>query len=146
MPLPYENSTSGDKAFAEIQKILGRFGCDNYGIMQKTKDQVTLIQFDWRGRTVQVPGHWGGYATQWLREHPHTARMRSTQAEHRQKAMEIAQVAVCSILRDWVKAQVTMVECQMMTLEEVFMPHMLLPDGRRMVEAAQNLLPKLESQ
>ncbi len=32
----------------------------------------------------------------------------------------------------------------MMTLEEVFMPHMLLPDGRRMVEAAQKLLPKLD--
>jgi hypothetical protein len=29
MALPYENATSGDKAFAEIQKILGRFGCDN---------------------------------------------------------------------------------------------------------------------
>ncbi len=63
MPLPYENATSGDKAFAEIQKVLGRFGCDNYGIMQKAKDQVTLVQFDWNGRTVQLPGHWGGYAT-----------------------------------------------------------------------------------
>ncbi|MDZ4192905.1 MAG: hypothetical protein U1D65_12930 [Pseudomonas sp.] len=141
MPMPYENATSGDKAFAEIQKILGRFGCDNYGIMQKTGDQVTLVQFDWRGRTVQVPGHWGGYASQWLKENPYTTRMRRTQAEHKQRAMEIAQIAVCSLLRDWVKAQVTMVECQMMTLEEVFMPHMLLPDGKRLVEHAQKLLP-----
>lgn len=144
MPLPYENSTSGDKAFAEIQKILGRFGCDNYGIMQKAADQVTLVQFDWRGRTVQVPGHWGGYATQWLKEHPYTSRMRCTAAEYQLKAKDVAQVAVCSILRDWVKAQITMVECQMMTLEEVFMPHMLLPDGRRMVEAAHKLLPKID--
>lgn len=142
MTLPYENATSGDKAFAEIQKILGRFGCDNYGIMQKAKDQITLVQFDWRGRTIQVPGHWGGYASQWLKEHPYSNRMRCTQAEHQIKAMEIAQIAVCSLLRDWVKAQVTMVECQMMTLEEVFMPHMLLPDGRRMVEHAVKLLPK----
>lgn len=143
MSLPYENTTSGDKAFADIQKILGRFGCDNYGIMHKVGEQITLIQFEWRGRTVQVPGHWGGYATQWLKEHPHTPRMRSTKAEHQAKAMEIAKVAVCSILRDWVKAQVTMVECQMMTLEEVFMPHMLLPDGRRLVEHAQKLLGKV---
>lgn len=52
MSLPYENATSGDKAFAEIQKILGRFGCDNYGIMHKAKEQITLVQFEHRGRTV----------------------------------------------------------------------------------------------
>lgn len=140
MALPYENATSGDKAFAEIQKILGRFGCDNYGIMQKRAEQVTLLQFDWKGRTVQVPANWGGYATTWLREHPHTSRMRSSSAEYRERAMEIAQIAVCSVLRDWVKAQTTMVECQLMTLEEVFMPHMLLPNGKRLVEHAQKLL------
>lgn len=27
----------------------------------------------------------------------------------------------------------------MMTLEEVFMPHILMPNGQRMVEAAQKL-------
>lgn len=37
MSLTYENTTSGDNAFAEIQKILGRFGCDNYGIMHKAR-------------------------------------------------------------------------------------------------------------
>jgi hypothetical protein len=141
MSLPYENATSGDKAFAEIQKILGRFGCDNYGIMHKAKEQVTLVQFEHRGRTVSLPGHWGGYATAWLKEHPHSSRMRSTVAEHRQKAADIAQIAVCSLLRDWVKAQVTAVECQLMTFEEVFMPHMLLPDGSRLVEHATKLLP-----
>lgn len=142
MPLPYENTTSGDKAFTEIQKILRKFDCDNYGIMEKRADQVTLLQFDWNGRTVQVPAHWGGYATAWLREHPYSSRMRCTQAEYKERAAAIAQVAVCSVLRDWVKAQVTMVECQLMTLEEVFMPHMLLPNGQRMVEAAQKLLVK----
>lgn len=109
--------------------------------MQKAREQVTLVQFDWRGRTVQLPGHWGGYATAWLRENPYTSRMRRTEAEHREKAMQIAQIAVCSLLRDRVKAQITAVECQLMTFEEVFMPHMLLPDGRRMVEHAQKLLP-----
>jgi len=140
MSLPYEKSTSGDKAFAEIQKILSRFGCDNYGIMQKARDQVTLVQFDWNGRTVSLPGHWGGYATAWLREHPYSSRMRCSEAEYRQRAMDVAQIAVCSMLRDWVKAQVTAVECQLMSVEEVFMPHMLLPNGQRMADAAQKLL------
>jgi len=59
--------------------------------------------------------------------------------------MDIAQIAVCSLLRDWAKAQVTAVECQLMSCEEVFMPHMLLPDGHRMVEAAVKLLPKRDA-
>lgn len=140
MPLPYENASSGDKAFAEIQKILNRFECDSFGIMQKRSDQVTLIQFDWRGRRVELRGHWGGYASMWLKENPWTSRRKGNQAQHHAKAMEIAQVAVCSLLRDWVKAQVTAVEANLMTFEEVFMPHMLLPNGQRMVEAAQKLL------
>lgn len=140
MPLPYESATSGDKAFAEIQKILNRFECDSFGIMQKRADQVTLIQFEWRGRRVELRGHWGGYATLWLKENPWNSRRKATLAEHQTKAMEIAQVAVCSLLRDWVKAQVTAVEANLMTFEEVFMPHMLLPNGKRMVEAAQKLL------
>ena len=58
MPLPYENSTSGDKAYADIQKILGQFGCDNYGIMHREKEQSVMIQFDWRGRQVQFKFSW----------------------------------------------------------------------------------------
>jgi hypothetical protein len=141
MPLPYENSTSGDKAYAEIQKILGQFGCDNYGIMHREKEQAVMIQFDWRGRQVQFKFSWGGYAVAWLREHPHTSRSRSTLDQHKAKAAAIAKVAVCSMARDWVKSQVTAVECNLLSFEEVFMPHMLLPDGRRLVEAAQKLLP-----
>lgn len=141
MSLPYENSTSGDKAYAEIQKILGSFGCDNYGIMHRQSEQVVMIQFDWRGRQVQFKFNWGGYASAWLRQHPHSSRMRSTIAEHKAKAEQVAKIAVCSMARDWVKSQVTAVECDLLSFEEVFMPHMLLPDGRRLVDAAQKLLP-----
>lgn len=140
MPLPYENATSGDKAYADIQKILDRLGCDSFGLMQKRGEQLTLVQFEWRGKRVELRGSWGGYAAMWLKEYPYTNRRRSTEAQHRQKAMEIAQMAICSMLRDWVKAQVTAVESGLMSFEEVFMPHMMLPDGRRMVEVGQKLL------
>ena len=33
MPLPYENSTSGERALGEIQKILRGFGCSKFGSM-----------------------------------------------------------------------------------------------------------------
>jgi hypothetical protein len=54
-------------------------------------------------------------------------------------------ISVCSVLRDWVKAQTVAIECGVLQFEEVFMPHMLLPDGRRVIQAAREakVLPQL---
>lgn len=41
---------------------------------------------------------------------------------------------MCSVLRDWVKGQVTAVECGIMSFEAAFMPHMLLPTGERVID------------
>jgi len=71
----------------------------------------------------------------------------SYQQEKRRKAeaqaLEQARISVCSVLRDWTKAQITAVEAGVMSFESAFMPHMLLRDGRRVIDAAQeaNLLP-----
>jgi hypothetical protein len=43
-------------------------------------------------------------------------------------------IAVNSILRDWVKGQVTAVECGILSFETVFMPYMLTSDGRTLIE------------
>lgn len=68
---------------------------------------------------------------------PHAFNARRTQAKGRRYRSDRSLLAAAGLG----KAQVTAVECQLMTFEEVFMPHMLLPDGRRMVEHAQKLLP-----
>lgn len=138
--MPYENATSGDKAMGEIQRILQRFGCARFGVMTDTEAGVLLVQFEHRGQKVSLPASFTGYAAAWLRENPYTTRRRCTEAEWKQKAYEIGSTAVYSILRDWVKAQVTAVETGLLTFEEVFMPHMLLPDGRRFVDHGRTLL------
>lgn len=66
-----------------------------------------------------------------------TSRMRCSKAEYEAKALEIGSVAVYSILRDWIKAQVVAVETGLVTMEEVFMAHILLPSGKRMIEHAR---------
>lgn len=55
-------------------------------------------------------------------------------------------MSVCSVLRDWVKGQTTAVECGVLSFETAFMPYMLLPDGRRVIDAAHGagVLPKPE--
>jgi hypothetical protein len=57
-------------------------------------------------------------------------------------ALEQGHVAVNSILRDWIKGQVTAVECGILSFEAVFMPYMLTSDGRRpLIERIPDLLP-----
>jgi hypothetical protein len=143
MSLPYSTATSGDKALAEIQRILQQFGCNKFGVMTDWTEGVLMVQFEWRGARVSFPANFKGYASAWLKENPWTARKSLTKDQWEAKALEIGSVAVYSILRDWIKAQVVAVETGLVSMEEVFMAHILLPNGQRLIEHAKanNLLP-----
>ena len=40
--LPYETATSGDKALTEVQRILGKFGCQSFGVMTDAEKGKTV--------------------------------------------------------------------------------------------------------
>ena len=143
MSLPYENATSGDRSIAEIQKILRAFGCNKFGTMLDYETGELLVQFECHGRRVGLKASYKGYAAAWLKHHPWTARTRRTLAQHQSRALEIGSVAVYSIVRDWIKGQITAVEIGMMTFDGAFLGHLMLPDGRRVIEVVhdQHLLP-----
>lgn len=134
MSLPYASATAGDRALMQLQKDLAKFGCASFGTAVDAERGMTIVSFKWRDRVVQIEASWRGYAQALKRERP---RLRDADA------LAQAQVSVCSVLRDWTKAQITAVEAGVMSFEAAFMPHMLLRDGRRVVDAAQaaNLLP-----
>lgn len=147
MTLPYSSATSGDKAMAEIKRILQQFGCNKFGVMTDWEAGTLMVQFEWRGARVSFPANFKGYATAWLKEHPFNRNYRYSEADHKKRALEVGSIAVYSILRDWIKAQVVAVETGLISFEEVFMAHMLLPNGQRMIEHAKtsNLLPGVQS-
>ena len=76
---------------------------------------------------------------------PATAESRQIYNSKRWKiarALAKGQMAVYSILRDWIKANVAMVEAGLMSFERVFAGQMLLRDGRTVLAhlETQNLL------
>jgi hypothetical protein len=146
MSLPYENTTSGERALGEIQKLLRGFGCSKFGSMIDDADGTVLVQFEYRGRPVSVKASTKGYAAAWLREHPYGYRSKCTKQQHERKALDIASVAVYSILRDWIKGQITAIETGILTFEGAFLGQILLPTGRTVLEHATEakLLPALE--
>jgi hypothetical protein len=103
---------------------------------------VMIVQFTAHGRNVSLQASWKGYAVAWLKAHPYSHRTRGTRQAYEAKALAQARISVCSILRDWVKGQVTAVECGIMSFEAAFLPHMLLPTGERFIDRinAQHLL------
>jgi hypothetical protein len=141
---PYASATTGTKAREEITEILRRFGCESIGFMDDFKEHEVLLAFTHRGRQVQLRASAKGWAQMFLKEKPWTYSRRSQKLEYEQAALRQGHVAVNSILRDWIKGQVTAVECGILSFEAVFMPHMLTNDGRPLLERITELLPKPE--
>lgn len=144
MSTPYAGATSGASARDEITKILRRFGCESVGFMDDFEKHEVLLAFSHRGRPIQLTASAKGWAQMFLKENPWTQRRSGSRVDYEQKALRQGHLATNSILRDWIKGQVTAVECGILTFEAVFMPYMLTADGRPLVErlAESDLLPK----
>ena len=136
--LPYSNASSGQKALSEMQKILRHFGCNKFGSMVDDENGELLVQFEWKQRQVTVKASYRGYAAAWLKENPWTHRRHCTKIEHERKAMEIGSVAIYSVLRDWIKGQVTAIETGILTFEGAFLGQILLPNGRTVLEHVED--------
>ncbi len=134
MTLPYSRASSGLKARDEITRILKQFGCKSVGFMDQFDDHSVLLAFVWREQNVQLKATAQGWANAYLRENPWNSRRVSNETEWENAALNQGMIAVNSILRDWVKGQVTAIETGILTFEHVFMPFMLASDGRPMIE------------
>jgi hypothetical protein len=143
MALPYENTTSGEKAIQEMQKILQRFGCSTFGQMMDWDKGELIIQFQYRGMPIHMKASVNGYAQAWLKEHPYGSRMRVSKVDYERKAKQIAGIAVYSVLRDWIKGQVTAIETGILSFEGAFLGQIMLPNGKTVMDhvTASKMLP-----
>jgi len=142
--VPYQGATTGARARGEITSILRRFGCESVGFMDDYAKNEVLLAFVHRGRQVQLSASASGWAKMFLDANPWSYSRRSTKQEYEQAALKQGHVAVNSILRDWVKAQLTMIEAGILSFEAIFMPHMLANDGRTLLEHANDMLPPVQ--
>jgi len=132
--VPYATAKSGMAARDEISRMLRQFGCESVGFMDDFDDLSVTLQFRHRGRDVQLRASAKGWAAMFLRASPWKPRRRSNRHDYEQGALRQGVVAVNSILRDWVKGQITAVECGVLTFEAVFMPYAITNDGRPLYE------------
>ena len=135
MNTPYATaSQSSMNARGEIVRMLQKFGCESVGFMDDFKDRSVLLQFLFHGRQVQLKVSAKGWAAMFLRQNPYNSRKQRTRAEYEQAALEQGMVAINCILRDWVKGQITAIECGLMPFDHVFLPYMLTAGGVTVAE------------
>lgn len=141
--VPYSSATSGASARDEITKILRRFGCSNVGFMDDYERHEVLLAFEHRGNRVQLRASAQGWANMYLKANPWTPRRALRREAYERDALDRGLIAINSVLRDWVKGQITAVECGVLSFEGVFMPYMLTTDGKTLLDhvSALNLLP-----
>ena len=134
MTVPYATASTGASARDDITKVLRRFGCESVGFMDDFDKHEVLLAFTHRGRSIQLRASAKGWAQMFLKQEPWTHRRRGARIEYEQAALRQGHIAVNSILRDWIKGQMTAVECGILSFEAVFMPHMLMSDGRPLID------------
>lgn len=137
MTLPYSTATSGKGALEEAKRTLEKFGAGSFGYMEDFDEGTLTVQFKWRDRRVTISASAKGYAAAYLREKPHTNRMRHSRGDHEKRALKQGQIAVCSILRDWIKGQITAVECGMLSFDGAFLGQIMLANGGTVLELVE---------
>lgn len=142
----YASASSGEKALSELQKILGQFGCTKFGNMTDATKGSVIVQFEYRGRMVSVEASAKGWAAMYLREEPWSTRRKGTRQEYEAKILAQGHTAIYSMLRDWIKGQVTAIESGILSFEGAFLGQLLLPNGKTVLEHVENdkLLPAPE--
>lgn len=143
MTLPYSQATSGAKALDEVRNLLTRFGASRFGTMTDMELKEIIVQFTYRGRDMSVRASIGGYAKAYLDSKWSRTAYGNKQLEHERLALKQAQISVCSILRDWIKGQITAVETGLLSFEGAFLGQLLLPTGKTVLDTieAQKMLP-----
>ena len=144
--IPYENAKSGERARQEIINMLQLYGAESVGFMDEFETHTLLLVFCYRGRNIQLRASASGWAAMFLQAHPYHDRRRRTRQEYEHAALKQGIVAINSILRDWIKGQLTAIETGILTFEHVFLPYMITDNGQSVSERLDDIgLPLLSS-
>jgi hypothetical protein len=118
-----DTSVPVDRSRSEIEKMLGKFGADQFGYGSTA--EAAMVQFRARGRMIRF-----------TLPMPNPAKFRLP--SQRDQAMRSAwRALVLSI-----KAKIVAVEANIVTFEEEFMSQTVMPDG---LTVAQHALPKIKT-
>lgn len=121
-PISYTTKISANKTAAEIVAILSRHGAQMVS-QQFDAGVPTSVVFVFGQRSYQFPVNVTGVLKA-LRQAAARGRIRPGQATPEQ-----AQRVAWRVAKTWLEVQLTLIEAQVLSLEQVMLPHMLVAPG-----------------
>ena len=122
--MPYARAMSRTAPRDEIVRALFRAGCTHVQFADYTDAHVVILEFWHDSQKYAVRTSARGWAAAHLRDFPHTSRSKLSPREYRARVLKQGMIAVNSILKDWVKNQLAVIETGAFSFDDVFMPFM----------------------
>jgi|SRR5579863_1005408 len=131
--LNYTTKVSVDRSVAEIMKMLAKFRAQ--AVMVEHDETGTIVAMSFK---ILVDGNPVGYKlpVQW-REVLHIIN-EDRRVPNAKKNNEHAKCVAWRIMKDWVEAQLAILETNMVTVDQVFLPYAVARDGRTLYEAVKS--------
>jgi len=125
--LNYTTTIKSEKTVGEIQAILSKHGASSISV-DYTDGQPSAVTFlvEIRGRYInfRLPSNADGVLKALSRQ----------RVQARYKTSEHAQRVAWRIVKDWVAAQMAIVEANVAHMKQVFLPYAVAPDGRTLFD------------
>lgn len=133
------------KAQSRIRNMLNNFGVDRVLFDENFKNRELAICFEYNNYPIALPIKYGDMAESAMKENPYNNYHRKSKSEWEKNHREIAYSAAFSIMEDFLKSLITIVEMGVFTFEEIFVSYITDNQGRRLGEHFIKVLPEMVS-
>ena len=119
--LNYTTKIDAWKTVSEIQQIIARHGATHFSITNEGTWPIALVfSIDYMGQPLNfsLPCNYSGVLASLQRN-----KKIASGFKNKEQALRTG----WRIVKDWVEAQLAMVEAQVATMQEVFMPYLVIP-------------------
>lgn len=131
--LNYTSTIEPEVTISEIQKMLSRF---NVSAMMTEYDgpQVSAVSFklmiEGKPTSFKLPCKWRGVLEVFKKQGITAGKLK-----HKDRSLEGQAVRTAwRIIKDWVEAQLALVEVNMVTIPQIFLPYAIMPNGQTLAE------------
>lgn len=143
MVLPYANSTAKpDKAIARIRSMLLKFGVKSLSWKEDIENLVIAVEFTYKDYRLSLPVDYGKLAKVYMEAAPQPWNARKSKKQYEAEKLETASRAAYSLLQDYLKGTLVMVELNAISFEEAFIGSFIDTQGRRL---GTILVPQLKA-
>lgn len=126
--LNYTTTIAATKTTGEIMTILTAAGATRIMIENNAKREPSALVFELHQRQYRLPCR---------SEAVHKILMRDRKVAARYSTPEQALRVAWRVLKDWIEAQIAIIETEMVRMDEVFLPYQIMANGQTIYEGYQ---------